>query len=1153
MPRQAYNADLRAVINSNDYPEGVSAFRRGDDDGFIEFTFAPPEGGSFSVTAIVSDVSDYPSSHSYVFLVDDAAPPDFAASLMRASDSLLLQPGQSIRNLLNYLSTFFYSGDDESMADAEDSGMSDDDDDGDFGDDPSFFDYDGDSPTQRFNPLVSSNGSLSREDRNKIRQDLRLVKEAGFKVGATHSLLLGEQAYISISCQIKRLGISEEAMQAWGISPEEYLILLIRYPKGYKTMRGFRTTDVPSKDCIEFRTGIGFSYKPSIEDMCNAFSSSSSKDRHQTTATFRKHFISEAMHHSLNDTFLAFLKCRIRGASWDGATLFYHDFQGAPSKWDSLTAADVKYQHEVAPSSAFPSLVTADHVNDDHSESGISLPLVAMQFTVRKFVRSPDYCLNCHRRMPEGLEALKPYVCDIPLCLFQYMQMGLGPRIEHEIVTQPRVVDLLVTLCYYSARIGSLGSSHLPKGLALRIPPLEVLQHGQVNYLSRGENGMLQMTDSENPKSVPSPINSIPVQVNLDHLDIIFPDHLSKKAMGLQVGDWIAFKIKSKVGILHAQIENLSHFPRILIASPIVMPLTASQSAVKPDVALRVPLPSGSHDAVAWRYATECDRLGDRELQEVIKLLLEMLPTVDEMKHSIHQSGSDLNKSISHRIPPPALGLLRWIIASNRACIMQIGLPSDTDDVDTGLQEAVHGMDGWMQFKFAMGAPDKERRFVQSVQKIKAKIPTMFAWHGSPLQNWHSIIRDGLNYDQVVHGRAYGDGIYFARDANTSIGYSGSNRSIVARGFTGSWPLSKINPSTVLSLSEVVNAPSQFVNTVPYYVVNNTDWTQTRYLFVQSLQSDGMAQKAEVPIPTFATPQDPNVTPTGSTGKQLVIPASKTTRNANHAVSMGRKKFKASGSATDPVSIDIDDDASSVATDDEDRTLLEPEEETAQDLISTAMTKTDFVPGTLDRSKLPTMAPPTGEAASATATKCLQRDYNDTLKEQNKKPLHELGWYIDPEIMMETGNLYQWIVELHSFDPDIPLAQDMKAHGVKSVVLEIRFGKEYPMAPPFVRVIRPRFLPFLNGGGGHVTAGGALCMELLTNDGWNAGMTIEAVLLQVRLAMSSDDPAPARLERGGGRGEYGVGEAVEAYIRACQRHGWTIPAGFRAMARSMGY
>lgn len=172
------------------------------------------------------------------------------------------------------------------------------------------------------------------------------------------------------------------------------------------------------------------------------------------------------------------------------------------------------------------------------------------------------------------------------------------------------------------------------------------------------------------------------------------------------------------------------------------------------------------------------------------------------------------------------------------------------------------------------------------------------------------------------------------------------------------------------------------------------------------------------------------------------------------------------------------------------------------------------------------------------------RDFKALIKTQNEQPLHELGWHIDEDKM---ENMYQWIVELHSFDPTLPLAQDMKKRGVKSVVLELRFGKDYPMVPPFVRVIRPRFLSFAAGGGGHVTAGGAMCMELLTNDGWSAASSIESVLVQVRMAITSLDPKPARLE-GTVRNDYGVGEAVEAYIRACAMHGWTVPTGFKEMA-----
>ena len=102
------------------------------------------------------------------------------------------------------------------------------------------------------------------------------------------------------------------------------------------------------------------------------------------------------------------------------------------------------------------------------------------------------------------------------------------------------------------------------------------------------------------------------------------------------------------------------------------------------------------------------------------------------------------------------------------------------------------------------------------------------------------------------------------------------------------------------------------------------------------------------------------------------------------------------------------------------------------------------------------------------------------------------------------------------------------------------------MSPPFIRVVRPRFLGFQQGGGGHVTAGGALCMELLTNSGWSAVSSIESVLLQVRMAIASTEPQPARIESDR---QYGVGEAIEAYKRACMAHGWRIPSDFASLAQ----
>ncbi|MPC45303.1 Ubiquitin-conjugating enzyme E2 Q1 [Portunus trituberculatus] len=49
----------------------------------------------------------------------------------------------------------------------------------------------------------------------------------------------------------------------------------------------------------------------------------------------------------------------------------------------------------------------------------------------------------------------------------------------------------------------------------------------------------------------------------------------------------------------------------------------------------------------------------------------------------------------------------------------------------------------------------------------------------------------------------------------------------------------------------------------------------------------------------------------------------------------------------------------------------------------------------------------------------------------------------------------------------------------------------YPFEPPFVRVVQPVI------SGGYVLVGGAICMELLTKQGWSSAYTIEAVIMQI--------------------------------------------------------
>ncbi len=80
-------------------------------------------------------------------------------------------------------------------------------------------------------------------------------------------------------------------------------------------------------------------------------------------------------------------------------------------------------------------------------------------------------------------------------------------------------------------------------------------------------------------------------------------------------------------------------------------------------------------------------------------------------------------------------------------------------------------------------------------------------------------------------------------------------------------------------------------------------------------------------------------------------------------------------------------------------------------------------------------------------------------------------------------------------DPDSLLADDMKklreTEGLDHILFHVSFDDKFPYSPPFIRVVKPVI------SGGYVLAGGAICMELLTPQGWSSAYTMEAVVLQI--------------------------------------------------------
>jgi ubiquitin-conjugating enzyme E2 Q len=169
--------------------------------------------------------------------------------------------------------------------------------------------------------------------------------------------------------------------------------------------------------------------------------------------------------------------------------------------------------------------------------------------------------------------------------------------------------------------------------------------------------------------------------------------------------------------------------------------------------------------------------------------------------------------------------------------------------------------------------------------------------------------------------------------------------------------------------------------------------------------------------------------------------------------------------------------------------------------------------------------------ASPTATKYLQKELRNIIKSQSSTEV----FVIDRNRL---DNLYTWHAYLRNFAADLPLVQDLQRLSLSDVEIEIRWGPQTPLTPPFVRVIRPRFLAFSRGGGGHVTAGGSICMSMLTMDDWSPVYNISQILVMVHSALSSVDPMPAKIAD---KGSYSEEEAMEAYIRVATTHGWQVP------------
>jgi ubiquitin-protein ligase len=144
----------------------------------------------------------------------------------------------------------------------------------------------------------------------------------------------------------------------------------------------------------------------------------------------------------------------------------------------------------------------------------------------------------------------------------------------------------------------------------------------------------------------------------------------------------------------------------------------------------------------------------------------------------------------------------------------------------------------------------------------------------------------------------------------------------------------------------------------------------------------------------------------------------------------------------------------------------------------------------------------------------------------NKNP-DELGFRI---VLADEDKLDKWIIYITN--PENPkLQSQMTKLGIPAIELEITFKENYPIAPPFIRVVYPHF----KFHSGHVTIGGSFCMEMLTNQGWSATFSIENVITQIKSALVDGN---GEIDEVKYKQRYSMDEAQDAFKRVLATHKW---------------
>ena len=171
-------------------------------------------------------------------------------------------------------------------------------------------------------------------------------------------------------------------------------------------------------------------------------------------------------------------------------------------------------------------------------------------------------------------------------------------------------------------------------------------------------------------------------------------------------------------------------------------------------------------------------------------------------------------------------------------------------------------------------------------------------------------------------------------------------------------------------------------------------------------------------------------------------------------------------------------------------------------------------------------------SGSVQATDRLMKELRDIYRSDSFKR----GHYV---VELVNDSLYEWHVKLYRFDPDSALYSDMTIYkekeGKDHILLSFHYKDTFPFDPPFVRVINPVIT------GGYVLGGGAICMELLTKQGWSSAYSLESVIMQIAATLVK---GKARIQFGASKAQYSLARAQQSFkalVQIHEKNGWFTP------------